>query len=194
MAADVISYNTTISACEKGSQWEIALQVLANMQPAKTLPDVISFCAAVSACEKASQWESAVHLWSQMPTASIDNDVIAFNATMSACEKASQWQTAFHLFSSWPLLRVLPNFVSLGAVLCALGRGVQWRAALSLFWRPPGGSVHHGVSNMILGDDMSTLRLGSYTLTTIVHMKDMSHKPFWVMYPDYYSSYQGYGP
>ena len=119
--ADVVSFNTTISAYEKGSLWEAALQVLSSMRSAEALPDVISFCSTVSACEKASEWEAAVHLFSQMPKDMIATDVVAFNATMSACEKASQWQKASHLFAAGPGIRIEPNSISVGALLCALG-------------------------------------------------------------------------
>ena len=119
--ADVVSFNTTISAYEKGSLWEAALQVLYSMRSAEALPDVISLCSTVSACEKASQWEAAVHLFSQMPMDRIATDVVAFNATMSACEKASRWQQACDLFAAGPGMRIEPNTVSIGAFLCALG-------------------------------------------------------------------------
>ena len=72
--ADIISFNTTISACEKGCQWEMALQVVSDMQAVEILPDAVSFSAAISACEKASQWEMALELFSQMPASRITKD------------------------------------------------------------------------------------------------------------------------
>ena len=56
---NVISYNTAISACEKGNQWEKALDLLQEMTSNGIKPDVISYNAAISACEKGSQWEKA---------------------------------------------------------------------------------------------------------------------------------------
>ena len=43
----------SISACEKGCQWQRGLGLLAAMLAAKILPNVISFSAAIGACETA---------------------------------------------------------------------------------------------------------------------------------------------
>ena len=47
----MISYSATISACEKGSQWNHALQLLREMTGREVQPEVISYSAAISACE-----------------------------------------------------------------------------------------------------------------------------------------------
>ena len=43
-----------MSACEKGSQWQLAMGLLSVMQTTKLEPDVISYNAAISACEEDS--------------------------------------------------------------------------------------------------------------------------------------------
>ncbi len=52
--ADVISYNTAISACEKGGQWQRALDLLERCEFAGIKPDVITYSSAIS--EKGRQW------------------------------------------------------------------------------------------------------------------------------------------
>ena len=47
-----ISYNATISACEKGGRWQQALMLLEAMQKVKVTPSEISYTATISACEK----------------------------------------------------------------------------------------------------------------------------------------------
>ena len=54
-----ISYNSAISACEKGHQWEQALSTLQDMRLPQLEPDVISYSAAISACEKGQHWQQA---------------------------------------------------------------------------------------------------------------------------------------
>ena len=48
--AYVIFYSYAIRACEKGEEWEMALQLFAQMQQSETQLDVISYNSAISAC------------------------------------------------------------------------------------------------------------------------------------------------
>ena len=44
---DVISYTTAMSACEKGGQWQRALELLEGMSQRDMKPNVISYNAAI---------------------------------------------------------------------------------------------------------------------------------------------------
>ena len=46
-----VSYNSAISAVEKGGQWQLALNLFHSMSVAKLLPDVISYNATISSCD-----------------------------------------------------------------------------------------------------------------------------------------------
>ena len=43
----VISYNATISACEKGRQWQLGLQLFDAMPKANMVPDIISYSSTL---------------------------------------------------------------------------------------------------------------------------------------------------
>ena len=45
---DILNYNSTIRACDKGWQWHQALGLLEGMRHNYLLPDVISFSSAVA--------------------------------------------------------------------------------------------------------------------------------------------------
>ena len=49
MLADIISYNSAISACERGGQWAMALWLLELLQEEKFQGDLITYNAAISA-------------------------------------------------------------------------------------------------------------------------------------------------
>ena len=49
---DVISYSALISACEKGSQWPLALDLFHSMKFAVVDPNNYSFSAAIISCQK----------------------------------------------------------------------------------------------------------------------------------------------
>jgi pentatricopeptide repeat domain-containing protein 1 len=56
----VIAYSAAVSACEKGTQWQQAIGLLAFMQQSGLAPDVITYNAAVRACEKGARWQGEV--------------------------------------------------------------------------------------------------------------------------------------
>ncbi len=60
---DVITYSSAISACEKGGQWQRALDLLARCESAGIKPNVITYNSAISACEKGRQWQRARTCW-----------------------------------------------------------------------------------------------------------------------------------
>ena len=50
---DVVSYNATISACEKGDKWG---EILGQVGASWVAPNVVSYSAAISACDKGEKW------------------------------------------------------------------------------------------------------------------------------------------
>ena len=60
LQANVITHNATISACEKGRQWERAVGLSEEMQSHGLQANVITYNATISACEKGRQWWRAL--------------------------------------------------------------------------------------------------------------------------------------
>ena len=52
---NTVNYNTVISACGKGEQWQEALRLLDEMKKNKIAPNTITYSALISACEKGEQ-------------------------------------------------------------------------------------------------------------------------------------------
>jgi len=61
----------------EGSQWQQALELLAEMQAQGLEPDVITYSAAISACEKAEQWERALVLLTTIPQSNLEPSAIS---------------------------------------------------------------------------------------------------------------------
>ncbi|CAE8647734.1 unnamed protein product, partial [Polarella glacialis] len=128
-APDEISFSATISACEKGGQWQLALHLLSEMPEAQAIPNTITYNAAMSACEKAGKWQFALALLDDMPERKVRADEISYNAAISACEKGGEWQLALHLLSTIP--RELGKAASVSTIPWALARlGVSDRVAV----------------------------------------------------------------
>ena len=60
-----IDYNATISTCEKGKRWELALELLEECKTWATR-NTFSYSAAISACEKGGQWQRTLYLLKTM--------------------------------------------------------------------------------------------------------------------------------
>ena len=67
----MVSQSASISACEKGEQWEAALGLLQEMVRRSLTPNVVSCSAAISACEKDEHWEAALGLLQEMARRSL---------------------------------------------------------------------------------------------------------------------------
>ncbi|CAE8614882.1 unnamed protein product, partial [Polarella glacialis] len=80
---NVYHFSAAISACEKGGQWQQALNLLSLMPEASVAPNEITYNATMSACEKGGQWQLALSLLSLMPEARVVPDKITYSAAIS---------------------------------------------------------------------------------------------------------------
>eukprot|EP00438_Fugacium_kawagutii_P001023 Skav205831 [mRNA] locus=scaffold160:154326:155579:- [translate_table: standard] len=110
---DVLTLSAAINACEKGRQWQAALELLAgamagqisgttltspriSLELSSIFPDSVSFNAAIVACEGCSQWDLALDLLSQMRTP----PATSYATTIKAMSAARRWQHALALVNS----------------------------------------------------------------------------------------------
>ena len=59
---DLISYNSAISACEEGEEWEWAIELLRDLQEKKLQGNDVTCSAAISACGRCREWQRAIQL------------------------------------------------------------------------------------------------------------------------------------
>ena len=121
-----------ITACARVAWWQLALQVLEDIDGAGLVPDVFCFSSAITACEKGSQWELGVGLLGRMRYVQTAPNVYSFSAAISACEKCGEWQMATQLLSSMLSAGVEPNVISFSASISSCEKGCEWHKALLL--------------------------------------------------------------
>lgn len=60
--ADIFSWNSTMSACCRAQQWQVALELLVDMQLKRLNMDQVTLNTAVSAYETTRHWQGAMRL------------------------------------------------------------------------------------------------------------------------------------
>lgn len=88
---DSILVCSAISACEKSSQWQMALDLVSSMS--SQTEATAGYNSAISALS-ASGWTKSLRLFEQMSLRGLQVDLITIGATMSAFE-TGQWPKAF---------------------------------------------------------------------------------------------------
>ena len=83
VSANVFTYNSAISACEKGCSWINAVWLLCEMKMASLELDLVSYNAALSTCAVSTQWALTLCLMSEMTAQRLQMDVPC--RKLSAC-------------------------------------------------------------------------------------------------------------
>ncbi|CAK9039588.1 Pentatricopeptide repeat-containing protein At5g02860 [Durusdinium trenchii] len=132
--ADIISYNTSMSACEKGHQWSLALRLYEELQEKALRPDHITYSVALNACQ---QWTEALELLKRLEevaTSTTDGQTKrSFGAALGVMEKAAQWRSAVALLQRMSELTIGATSQSVALTVSAAERADSWWEALQLF-------------------------------------------------------------
>eukprot|EP00439_Symbiodinium_sp_Y106_P045402 s113_g5.t1 len=95
---DIVSYSTTVVACEKASEWAAALSLFSFLREASVQVDAFGVSAALSACGKGGLWALALDMLTEMSEKSVTPDLFCFNGALSALGRAQLWEeTLQHL-------------------------------------------------------------------------------------------------
>ena len=109
-SADVIMYNSALSACAEGGEWECALCLLKEIGDVKLERSIVSYNAALSACAAGSQWLLALHILEIALKSGLQGSLASFTATMDACAESKRWETVLRLF-----VQLRQSFIDLDA-------------------------------------------------------------------------------
>ena len=124
-----VLYSAALSACAKGEQWSLGLQLLETLHAERARADTAVYNGAISMCAKAQQWQHSLALFDGLNSESLEPDLITHNSLITAFEKGGQWQRALAAFTKTPS----PSVVTYSSAVSACARGSQWQVALLLF-------------------------------------------------------------
>ncbi|OLP92731.1 Pentatricopeptide repeat-containing protein, chloroplastic [Symbiodinium microadriaticum] len=124
------SYNTTMTACVSGEQWQRAMSLFVETPAAART--AVTYGAAVSAMETARQWQEALALLVECRGRKLRLDLVIFNSVISACEKGGHWQGALQLLEDLEEASLEKSLVSYNAAISASEKAGYWQLALGL--------------------------------------------------------------
>lgn len=116
---NIVTYSSIINVCEKGLQWQLALQIFSEVKEKneKISVDLILYSSVISACGTASAWLIALHLFheSQALDEMMDAEAmeVATVAAITACERGCQWQFALQLLHTMLRMKLDDSMSSL---------------------------------------------------------------------------------
>ncbi|CAJ1384835.1 unnamed protein product [Effrenium voratum] len=126
---DVVIYNASISACAKGEQWQLSLQLLSELLDGELLPSTVTFGAAISACAAGGCWQLALVLLARLQEERLRSSNVHCSAAVHACTRGHSWPLALALYARAGAAMQL-NQVTNNAYVLACGTA-SWRLALA---------------------------------------------------------------
>lgn len=132
---------TAVHVCEKGSQWQEALNLLEGMmgmQEDEAKLSGATFSAGMKAAKRGQQWQWAVHLL-QM-TSQIGPRQMNFETALDLCARAEQWSMVLEVFASMSATNLWPRSGHLYSIIRSCEKTGRWQLALHLLDRVWTGS------------------------------------------------------
>ena len=132
--ADGMAYTNAIRACEATGSWEVALQLVEQMEASCSLgmSSNVSTSCLLSVVAQASAWQIALLLLDEK--SGLSADVVACSAALHACGKAGQWPWALELLEQAEK-NGIESTILCNAAITACDFSAQWQRALWLLWR-----------------------------------------------------------
>jgi len=98
-AADAISFNSVLAACDRAGEWRTALAVREQMDAARISANEVTDNTLLSALARAGQWQPALALLQaiQRQHARTRDLAVPICTAAAACETAGQWRAALRL-------------------------------------------------------------------------------------------------
>ncbi|CAE7033000.1 unnamed protein product [Symbiodinium natans] len=94
LQADVRGYTAAIKSCKGAGAWQVAVQILQDMEDVAVTPDVMTYNTVMSACEKGRDYDAAERVMSEMCRWAVPPDRVTYGTLISACGWGQQWQRA----------------------------------------------------------------------------------------------------
>lgn len=124
-------------ACSEGGAWELALQVLDDMQRSQLSPGPPLCELAMRACAGGGAWQQALHLFFEYldPQELVQFGSNAKDSLVAGAAEAGEWEAALALLGSSSIqpVGIKPSALAHGYAVSALERGGELERAMEVF-------------------------------------------------------------
>ncbi|CAE7694879.1 unnamed protein product [Symbiodinium sp. CCMP2592] len=131
--AEVVTYSSVITACERGGQWQRALLLFHQMKVEGVEANVVTYNTAMTACERGSHWPGSLELFAEMEEHKLLPTVVSFGAAINACGQGQSWEKVLGFLAKMRASDLRANRVIYTGSMDALSSASQWQLAL-LLW------------------------------------------------------------
>ncbi|CAK9029114.1 unnamed protein product [Durusdinium trenchii] len=128
---NVITYNSTVSVCQRALQWLQALGLLAALEETSLESDVITVSTTASGFSSA-EWRLAVSMLERMEQSQLKANVVTYSAVMNTL---ATWLQAIQLFGAIEEQSVEPNEILCGSAIGVCESTSRWEQAVLLLER-----------------------------------------------------------
>lgn len=94
---DVVTFGSTITACDCAERWQPALALHASLRGQRLQENVVTLSAAGSACAHGARWHEALALLQQALLCQVRLNLAVWNSMMSACGACARWREVLQL-------------------------------------------------------------------------------------------------
>ncbi|CAK9089346.1 unnamed protein product [Durusdinium trenchii] len=122
------AFNAAASACEKGSQWVLAVHLFDQCHDG-----LISYNIAMSAWHRGEHWQEALALLAELRALNLALNVITYSVAIGACHVAGRWQWSLNFLRELCNNGHVANLITYNAVMCACDDRGKWQFAISLY-------------------------------------------------------------
>ncbi|CAK9105886.1 unnamed protein product [Durusdinium trenchii] len=128
----LVTWNSAISACDKGQQWHIALVLLDEMKQTDIKADVVSYNTAMSACCRSHNWILGMELLDKMRWTRLEMDRVTLNIAVAACETATLWLVALRMLQEAGECFLSPDVFTYTSMIASCTKHRQWLRAVQV--------------------------------------------------------------
>lgn len=136
--ADIITWGSTIVACESMERWQRALALCAEVWRHREAENSIILNSAACACAQGELWQQALQLLRNATVSQVQLNILVYNSILAACSKAARWQESLEILAHLNRRNGTQGGVptasikTYNTVLSALSAETKWREASGL--------------------------------------------------------------